>query len=918
MTGQEFAPPALPGNPAMAWSRRDLRVAVALALLCLMVYNANLRSVGTGDSMSARYLPFGIWRYGSLRMDPILDAAREGHPRPYWVIRGRGGHFYSFYPIVLPVVVAPLYLPAVGYLEIRGWTEQRLLRVAIVMEKLVSSLLAAIAVALMYGLLRRRAPPGNALLLTIAFAFGTDTWLIGSQALWQHGIAELLLIGVLLLITGACTAPRALAVGILCGLVCGNRPPDGVMAVALGLYGLFWAGRRAPWLAAGAAATLGLIVTYNVGAFGLLFGGYGTAIKEAFFQRGMLSGFAALLVSPSRGLLVFSPFLLLLPAALWHGLRGRRERRSGGEPIGHGEPSRRRERFLTLAIGVAFFAQLLFYAKTDWRAGRCWGPRWLTDILPLLIWLLPPALAALRRPGRLAFGMAVCAAVGIQVVGAFWYTGASDLAIGSSSHSPDTTAAWDPRNTPFVLELRHPPAPFDLSFTDMHGEFGAHGNIDHMTVDGRESQVVTAHSQLVLDGWALVNGRTPAALEITLDGQPLVVTTTFIDRPDVDTARDAKSPAGWRIVVPIGSTKPGPHRLAAAARPPNSVAGTPIAQRNLTVLPSRPESADLSADAHDAAALLRARQQRDGFWLTSYTQEPQFAAVQFEMNTTLTAVMIDLLTPIAAATGLEDTLAKARAHLADQIEDTGLVRNHGRPGAAVPPTLGCTITPDAADTALAWTFAGSAHPVSNLLPRALSTLQQYRTPQGLYRTWLAPTDAYTCVLTGTDPNPVDAVVQMQILLLLAQSDPPAAQALCTALRPVLAQPSLWGYYDKSPLLPVLLQPRLRQASCPLTLPPTLVAKPASRQSTWLAAATLYTRQGTANPPNPTNLHNLLHTLAQDDFALLRQHPPARNHTDLTSRFPLYHRSEDLGYALWLRLYTNAPTPAPPTPRPSRR
>ncbi len=52
-----------------------------------------------------------------------------------------------------------------------------------------------------------------ALLLTLAYAFGTTTWVIGSQALWQHGMAELLVIGALSLLTVPCTAPRALAAG---------------------------------------------------------------------------------------------------------------------------------------------------------------------------------------------------------------------------------------------------------------------------------------------------------------------------------------------------------------------------------------------------------------------------------------------------------------------------------------------------------------------------------------------------------------------------------------------------------------------------------------------------------------------------------------------------------------------------------
>jgi hypothetical protein len=47
---------------------------------------------------------------------------------------------------------------------------------------------------------------------------------------------------------------------------------------------------------------------------------------------------------------------------------------------------------------------------------------------------------------------------------------------------------------------------------------------------------------------------------------------------------------------------------------------------------------------------------------------------------------------------------------------------------------------------------------------------------------------------------------------------------------------------------------------------------------------------------------VLRELARDDFALIRTNPPLFYHNDLTATVPRYYWSEDLGYALWLRLY----------------
>jgi hypothetical protein len=893
------------GGREPAPGRRDLRAGLLIGLLCLLVYNANLRQIGAGDTLPARYLPFGIWRYGSVLLDPIRELTRDGHADHYWIQPGRAGHWLSLYPVVLPVLVAPLYAPAVGYLQLRGWTEQRLMRVAKVMEKLTASLVAAAAAALLYLLLRRRAPRGDALLLTLAFAFGTDTWMIGSQALWQHGMAELLLIGLMLLLTGPCTPGRALAAGVLCGLIAGNRPPDALLAAALGLYGLRWAGRRAaPWLAAGVAVPLGLVVSYNLAAAGNLFGAYGIPHHGGFFRFGLLTGVAGLLLSPARGLLVFSPFLLLAPTAFWQGLRDRGARA------------------LTLAAGVGALALVLLYAKADWRAGDSFGPRWLTDLLPLLVWMLPPALATLRGASRLAFVLAVCVATAIQAVGAFWYTGASDAAVLATRRgSPgEMLPAWVPGNAQFIGELRHDRAPFDPAFIPWGDAYGAVGSIDLLSAGGRPvAAAVTSGTPLSVEGWALVEGHSPAAVEVTLDGRTAGATTKFFTRPDVIASRHETGAAGWRIALATGGIRPGTHVLAAAARGKDAAArAVPVAQRQLTVIaPLATPAANgglgsLDGAARQAAALVGSHQQPAGFWLTAYTAVPRFDRPRQEMNTFLTAMMVDLLDPVAAAAGAGDptaaSLARARAHLGAQIEASGLVRYHGRPDGPTIPALGCAITPDADDTALAWRLAGGGRRA--LLAQALAILARYRTRDGLYRTWLAPRERYQCIDPGKDPNPTDVGIQMHVLLLLAQADPPAARALCGALGALgalgqaLGDDRLWVYYRAAPLVPLLRQADLREAGCPLRLPEARLRTTVAGQEIWLAAGRLLERLRSPDGPLPAPAETLavLGSLAEDGFSRVRRTPPLLYHNDFSASTPRFYWSEDFGYALWLRLF----------------
>jgi hypothetical protein len=867
--------------------RRDLRASLLIGLCCLLVYNANRRAISAGDCYPARYLPFAIWHHQTVLLDPIAPLTAQGRGQgqgntAFWMLPVEGGHTISMYPVVLPVLIAPLYLPAVGYLHLRGWTDARLDSTARIMEKLSASFIASLSASLLYLLLRRRVAARIALLLTLAYAFGTTTWVISSQALWQHGMAGLLVIGALLLLTGPCTAPRAVAVGLLCGLIAANRPPDAILAAALGAYGLlFWAGRRAvlaALLAAGAALPIGLVLLYNLGVAGHFAGGYGLVGKAhaSFFRQDLLSGLGGLLFSPTRGLFVFSPFLLFLVLA-WRHL-----------------PNDRNERALTLAMSAGVVLQVLLYAMIDWRAGISWGPRFLTDLLPLLMWMLAPVVASLRGLGRMCFLLAVGAAIAIEAIGAFWYTGATDSEIFAIASGPDQMrAAWDWRNAPFVAPLQDGLAPAELLL-------GTRGNLDVIQAGGLpvSAASVTAGQEVTAFGWALTGHATPWQVGIVIDGGQTVTSRAFYDRPDVRDTLGEASPAGWKIPIGTAGLAPGEHRLTAFAWASENGERYYLAEQKLTVVSA---GEDLDSGFRTAAARVRERQQQPGYWLTAHTTATHFQEPGQEMNTYLTALLIDLLDPVAASgsigEGLGDSLQRARQHLTGEIEAGGLVRYHGLPDApGINGILGCTaIAPDTDDTALVWRLAPG--PDRRRLTAALATLDRYRTREGLYRTWLAPREAYQCLDPGSDPNPADITIQMHLLLLLAEVQPPAGRALCEALRPVVDQDRVWVYYRMAPLVPMLRLTDLQRAGCALELPESRMRTQVPGQEIWVSVVRLLGRAGT-----PAEIETVLRQLAEDDFALLRKNPPLLYHNDLTATIPRYYWSEDVGYALWLRLY----------------
>ena len=874
-------------------------------MICLVVYNANLRTIGAGDTLPARYLPLVVWHDHSLNFDASARFVKHGHPltapeeqtappgtdghvntfspHAYWLVRNREGGLASLYPVVAPLLVAPLYLPAHLYLKSQGYEQPDVDRVAELMEKLTASLLATIASVLMFLLLRRE---GNrwAFPLAAAFAFGTNTWMISSQGLWQHGSGELLVTLGLFLAVGRGSPWRLASLGFVCVLIAANRPPDAIIAAALFLYAVWRAPRDLKWLLAGAALPLAALVAFNLAFIGNLVGGYaGAEGGGKHFFHVDLAGPAGLLLSPGRGLLIFTPFLIFVGVGLAQRLK---------------DPATRR---LAIALSVAVVLQLIVYSQTDWRAGVSWGPRWLTDLLPILVWMLAPAPGALRPAGRWVLAATIVVAVAIQAIGAFWYTGVSDQRIFAGDDPKSTRAAWKPANTPFLVELQHAPATAAL-------RCGARGFIERigpavLRDDGAVSDLTPGTR---LEGWAMTCGRTPAQVLLLVDGVVVGSTTTFTPRPDVDKTLGTSSPSGWRVDADTLGVTPGPHLLQLAARIDPRSDIRILREENVNVT-----TPDLPSMAFRAAQRIQDDQNGEGYWLTTFTGGTQYTRAAQELNTYTTSVLVDLLEPVAKANGLDAALARARSHLAAQIEPNGLVRYHGLPNGPTIGTLGCRITPDADDTALAWRIAGNGT-TDPRAKRMLRTLARYRDGRGLYKTWLAPQDRYECLDPGRNPNPADRVNQMHIYLMLRQLDPPAARKLCAAIQRAARADRALVYYDKTALMPYLRSAQLSQLGCPLPLPTARLAQPARGQEPWaeLARRLVATLKSKPTASSRQAASALLTRLGRDDFALLRQTPPLIYHNDLSATVSRFYWSEDVGYALWLQLYAATAAGAP--------
>ena len=398
--------------------RRDSITFTCLLLLLFVIYNLNLRTIGWDDSYPTRFLPFSILLDHSLYLDRWIEPRLAGRLGPhglYFAARSHG-HWMSSYPIIMPVLVTPLYVPPAWWLSRQSpsiysyWLN--FIVVAKTMEKLVASLIAAMSGAMLFLAFRKIASANASLALALIYGLTSDTWAISSQALWRHGLTELSFAFLLWAVFRVSDSRRApFWAGLALAVAAANKPLDAILIVPF----LVFFGRRSPrslLMFLTPLVVLGsLVLSYNLYFFARLLGGYPAptfsgegGAQSRFFTR-LSVGLAGSLVSPSRGLLIYTPWTAF---AFWGAAKVWKEKSPGwGRP-------------LILALTAIFVVQA---GGGDWFGGWCFGPRYLTDLLPFLAWFLVPLWAGIwARPIlRAAFVATVAIALWVQVVGAFYY-----------------------------------------------------------------------------------------------------------------------------------------------------------------------------------------------------------------------------------------------------------------------------------------------------------------------------------------------------------------------------------------------------------------------------------------------------------------------------------------------------------------
>lgn len=265
-----------------------------------------------------------------------------------------------------------------------------------VTENLVASGCVALGVALFFLALRRSTQQGPAWLHWAAaatLALGTGAFSTASRVMWQHGPAMLCCCAALVLLTFAPTRAAALGLGavLAAGYTC--RPTMALLGVlVVALVGVTRP-RQLPLVLGGGALVVGAFVALNQATLGMALPPYFVASRLEPLGPSVVEALGGNLISPSRGLLVFTPLALLAPL---------------GARVPAREPFAARRLELTLLVWLAAH-WLVISTFPHWWGGHAYGPRFWAETSPAVVWLAARALGA--KPSRGLLGVAAALAL---------------------------------------------------------------------------------------------------------------------------------------------------------------------------------------------------------------------------------------------------------------------------------------------------------------------------------------------------------------------------------------------------------------------------------------------------------------------------------------------------------------------------
>jgi hypothetical protein len=440
-TEAPVAPAVEPGTSPPRRSRWVARIALFVVLAA--VYFA-LPNSEVADSMRNVSIAESIVHRHTI----ALDHFRDTMPTKGYGVDEVNGHLLPYFPwggslFAVPVVAG---YDALHKLGVGPGTEAKIAQsgqndwefevftMALVVAA-TAVVMWEVAILALAGIVDERRRRLLALLAALLFAFGTSALSTASRSYWEHGPDIFFLSIALLIAVRSRTRPDVLRwLGIPLAFAYEMRPTSSIPVVLFTLWMVVKHRRYLPWYLGGAAVVALPWLLVNHANWGSWLQPYYAPQRAADATKTFWEALAGQMVSPARGLLVFTPVLALAIPGVIMKVRWRRF-----------------DSLDAVLVACVLAHWLLISLFPHWWAGDSYGPRLFTDMVPFLVYLSLPVLewlgSASLRGARYAMAMVAC--VLAALLSLFIH---GQMAVFASSHcwnnvpsdvDRDTTKLWN-------------------------------------------------------------------------------------------------------------------------------------------------------------------------------------------------------------------------------------------------------------------------------------------------------------------------------------------------------------------------------------------------------------------------------------------------------------------------------------------
>jgi hypothetical protein len=394
------------GNPVQFMKKEvfttDKIIPLLLFLLGFLIYYLGPARPLTDPLWAVHVSGTIIWD-GDLEMSEFREIAAAAEYYGLHLDFAEQGDMLPFFPVGVSILSAPFVwiLGQVHYLREGEHFYTYLMQTSprdaqlVAIQTGIAALFAAATGAWFYLVARLDQRKAVALLGALLLMFGTPLFSTGSRVLWQHGPSALMLTAALYFFLKAREDERYVRYAApFLALSFVIRPTNAISVLFFSVLVLRQYRRQLlPYLLWAAVIALPF--------FWMNWTQYHALLQPYFFPSRVSEAtdfWRALqgnLISPNRGIFIWIPFMILLPAGIW--IKVRKQQWKGLD---------------TVLVIVAVLHLVVISRFPVWWAGQSYGNRFVTELMPFFVYLLLPLLAYLterreRRQLQVRIGLVV-------------------------------------------------------------------------------------------------------------------------------------------------------------------------------------------------------------------------------------------------------------------------------------------------------------------------------------------------------------------------------------------------------------------------------------------------------------------------------------------------------------------------------